>query len=129
MGAGNDSTLPALKLGLTHFNSPMTGVHCLQGFNGNLREPLKSVRLPRSRTGDPKNASATIARFIGRLHTLGLIARIAGTRLWCQTHYARRIIGPSVYLRGQQFPQGGAQNRAPVSSRAALGTPVLNSAP
>jgi len=87
------------------FQTLMAGEHCLRGFtNRDVRAQLESTSHLNSCEHDPRKQSAKVSRTFRRFHAHGLIAKIPRTRRWRVTRYGRQVMGTSLYLREQHFP-------------------------
>jgi hypothetical protein len=62
-----------------------------------------------TRGHDPRKQSAKVSRTFRRFHAHGLIAKIAHTRRWRVTLHGRHVMGTSLYLRDQHFPNAYAK--------------------
>jgi hypothetical protein len=96
---------PMAQYDATLFKSLMVGEHCLHGFTSrDIRSRLSGTRWLRTCADDPKKVSAKVGRCFRRLHAHGLIAKIPRTRRWRVTHYGRKVMGTTMYLREHHFP-------------------------
>jgi len=87
------------------FQTLMAGEHCLRGFtNRDVRAQLESTVHLRACGHDPRKQSAKVTRTFRRFHAHGLIAKIPHTRRWRVTLHGRHVMGTSLYLRDQDFP-------------------------
>jgi hypothetical protein len=87
------------------FQTLMAGEHCLRGFtNRDVRTQLASTAHLRACGHDPRKESAKVSRTFHRFHAHGLIAKIPHTRRWRVTLHGRHVMGTSLYLRDQHFP-------------------------